>query len=140
MQPVRNGFINSMQVYPFTQGALYQVYTAVGQITDIALQPGEQLVGSGPVSNDKPVRVTVELPAALHRDLVAYAAALAEAKGQSAIKPKKLIVPMLLLSRTPLRPRLGDPSGPGPQDLARRPRRLAPASCRPGCGAPIAGK
>ncbi len=37
MQPVRDGFINSMQVYPFTQGALYQVYTAVGQITDIAL-------------------------------------------------------------------------------------------------------
>ena len=28
--------------------ALYQVYTAVGQITDIALQPGEQLVGAGP--------------------------------------------------------------------------------------------
>ncbi len=40
IQPIRNGFINSMQVYPFTQGALYQVYTAVGQITDIALQPG----------------------------------------------------------------------------------------------------
>ncbi|MBN9247456.1 MAG: P-type conjugative transfer protein TrbG, partial [Hyphomicrobium sp.] len=50
IQPVRDGFINSMQVYPFTQGALYQVYTAVGQITDIALQPGEQLVGSGPVA------------------------------------------------------------------------------------------
>ena len=46
IQHVRDGFINSMQVYPFTQGALYQVYTAVGQITDIALQPGEQLVGS----------------------------------------------------------------------------------------------
>ena len=48
IQPVRDGFINAMQVYPFTGGALYQVYTAVGQITDIALQPGEQLVGSGP--------------------------------------------------------------------------------------------
>lgn len=47
VQPVRDGFINSMQVYPWTQGALYQVYTAVGQITDIALQPGEQLVGAG---------------------------------------------------------------------------------------------
>jgi type IV secretion system protein TrbG len=56
MQPVRNGFINSMQVYPFTQGALYQVYTAVGQITDIALQPGEQLVGSGPVAAGDTVR------------------------------------------------------------------------------------
>ncbi|WP_442757517.1 TrbG/VirB9 family P-type conjugative transfer protein, partial [Pseudomonas sp. PM2] len=42
--------------YPFTQGALYQVYTAVGQITDIALQPGEQLVGSGPVAAGDTVR------------------------------------------------------------------------------------
>lgn len=56
VQPVRHGFINSMQVYPFTQGALYQVYTAVGQITDIALQPGEQLVGSGPVAAGDTVR------------------------------------------------------------------------------------
>ncbi|BAI99122.1 MULTISPECIES: P-type conjugative transfer protein TrbG [Sphingomonadales] len=56
VQPVRDGFINSMQVYPFTQGALYQVYTAVGQITDIALQPGEQLVGSGPVAAGDTVR------------------------------------------------------------------------------------
>jgi type IV secretion system protein VirB9 len=50
VQPVRDGFINAMQVYPFTDGALYQVYAAVGQITDITLQPGEQLVGSGPVA------------------------------------------------------------------------------------------
>ena len=56
IQPMRDGFINAMQVYPFTQGALYQVYTAVGQITDIALQPGEQLVGSGPVAADDTVR------------------------------------------------------------------------------------
>jgi type IV secretion system protein VirB9 len=56
VQPVRDGFINAMQVYPFTEGALYQVYTAVGQITDIALQPGEQLVGSGPVAAGDTVR------------------------------------------------------------------------------------
>ena len=56
IQPMRDGFINAMQVYPFTQGALYQVYTAVGQITDIALQPGEQLVGSGPVAAGDTVR------------------------------------------------------------------------------------
>lgn len=56
VQPVRDGFINAMQVYPFTVGALYQVYTAVGQITDIALQPGEQLVGSGPVAAGDTVR------------------------------------------------------------------------------------
>ncbi|NOG70804.1 P-type conjugative transfer protein TrbG [Roseicella sp. DB1501] len=56
VQPVRDGFINAMQVYPFTAGALYQVYTAVGQITDIALQPGEQFVGSGPVAAGDTVR------------------------------------------------------------------------------------
>ena len=56
VQPVRDGFINAMQVYPFTGGALYQVYTAVGQITDIALQPGETLVGSGPVAAGDTVR------------------------------------------------------------------------------------
>ncbi|SIQ80641.1 type IV secretion system protein VirB9 [Rhizobium sp. RU35A] len=56
MQPVRNGFINSMQVYPFVDGALYQVYTSPGQITDISLQPGEQLVGSGPVAAGDTVR------------------------------------------------------------------------------------
>lgn len=56
MQPVRNGFINAIQVYPFVEGALYQVYTAPGQITDIALQPGETLVGSGPVAAGDTVR------------------------------------------------------------------------------------
>lgn len=56
VQPVRNGFINSMQVYPFVEGALYQVYAAPGQVTDIALQPGEQLVGSGPVAAGDTVR------------------------------------------------------------------------------------
>ena len=56
MQPVRNGFINAIQVYPFIDGALYQVYTSPGQITDIALQPGEQLVGSGPVAAGDTVR------------------------------------------------------------------------------------
>mgnify|MGYP000131305565 FL=1 len=56
MQPLRNGFINSMQVYPFVDGALYQVYASPGQITDISLQPGEQLVGSGPVAAGDTVR------------------------------------------------------------------------------------
>lgn len=50
MQPVRDGFINAMQAYPFVDGALYQLYAAPGQITDIALQPGEQLAGTGPVA------------------------------------------------------------------------------------------
>ena len=56
MQPVRDGFINAVQVYPWSAGALYQVYTAPGQVTDIALQHGEQLVGSGPVAAGDTVR------------------------------------------------------------------------------------
>ncbi len=46
------------------------------------------------LDDDKPVRVTVELPAPLHRDLVAYADALAAQTGQI-VEPTKLIVPML---------------------------------------------
>lgn len=56
IQPVRDGFINAIQVYPFSGGALYQVYAAPGQVTDIALQPGETLVGSGPVAAGDTVR------------------------------------------------------------------------------------
>lgn len=56
MQPVRDGFINAIQLYPWSEGALYQVYAAPGQVTDIALQPGEQLVGSGPVAAGDTVR------------------------------------------------------------------------------------
>lgn len=56
MQPVRDGFINAIQLYPWSDGALYQIYAAPGQVTDIALQPGEQLVGSGPVAAGDTVR------------------------------------------------------------------------------------
>lgn len=56
MEPERDGFINAVQVYPFTEGALYQVYASPGEITDIALQAGEQLVGSGPVAAGDTVR------------------------------------------------------------------------------------
>jgi type IV secretion system protein VirB9 len=45
-----------VQVYPFAPGALYQVYAAPGQVTDVALQEGEQLVGSGPVAAGDTVR------------------------------------------------------------------------------------
>jgi type IV secretion system protein VirB9 len=44
IEPVKDGYINAMQVYPYTQGALYQVYAAVNQVTDIALEAGEKLV------------------------------------------------------------------------------------------------
>jgi type IV secretion system protein TrbG len=56
IQPTRRGYINAVQVYPFAEGALYQVYGAPGQVTDIALQEGEQLVGSGPVAAGDTVR------------------------------------------------------------------------------------
>jgi P-type conjugative transfer protein TrbG len=56
VQPTRAGYINAMQIYPFSDGALYQVYAAPGQITDIALAAGEQLVGSGPVAAGDTVR------------------------------------------------------------------------------------
>jgi hypothetical protein len=49
----------------------------------------------GPIADEKPVKVTVELPAALHRDLTAYAEVLARESGQPAADPVKLIVPML---------------------------------------------
>jgi hypothetical protein len=45
--------------------------------------------------DDKPVKVTVELPATVHRDLVAYAEILGREGGQPIRDPVKLIVPML---------------------------------------------
>lgn len=48
-----------------------------------------------PITEDKPVKVTLDLPASLHRDLVAYAEALARESSQPAADPKRLIVPML---------------------------------------------
>lgn len=56
VQPTRDGYVNAIQQYPWTQGALYQVYAAPGQVTDIALQEGEQLVGPGPVAAGDTVR------------------------------------------------------------------------------------
>lgn len=49
----------------------------------------------GPLPDDKPVKVTLELPAPLHRDLTAYAEALARETGQTIVDPVRLIVPML---------------------------------------------
>lgn len=56
VQPTRAGYLNAIQVYPWSDGALYQVYAAPGQITDITLEAGEQLVGSGPVAAGDTVR------------------------------------------------------------------------------------
>ncbi|OJY48564.1 DUF2274 domain-containing protein [Sphingomonas sp. 67-41] len=51
----------------------------------------------GPIANDKPVRMTLEIPADVHRDLIAYAEAHAAATGEASQGPAKLIVPMLTL-------------------------------------------
>jgi hypothetical protein len=47
------------------------------------------------ISDDKPVKLALELPAAVHRDLVAYAEALGRQTGQK-LEPAKLVAPMLV--------------------------------------------
>ena len=42
--PTREGYVNAVQVWPFAEGALYQVYASPERVTVIALQPGEELV------------------------------------------------------------------------------------------------
>jgi hypothetical protein len=49
----------------------------------------------GMLEDDKPVKIALELPATVHRDLVAYAVALAKETSQPAIEPAKLIPAML---------------------------------------------
>jgi hypothetical protein len=48
------------------------------------------------IPDDKPVKMTFELPAATHRDLLAYAQAIGQATGQAITDPSRLIAPMLL--------------------------------------------
>ncbi|MDQ1153459.1 P-type conjugative transfer protein TrbG [Brevundimonas sp. SORGH_AS_0993] len=43
-EPSSAGYINAVQVYPWTEGALYRLYAAPERVSDIALQPGERLV------------------------------------------------------------------------------------------------
>ncbi|WP_099864872.1 P-type conjugative transfer protein TrbG [Pararhizobium haloflavum] len=50
IEPRREGYHNAIQIYPWSEGALYQVYAAPGQITTIALEPGESLTGAGPIA------------------------------------------------------------------------------------------
>ncbi len=49
----------------------------------------------GPIEDDTPVKVTVELPAALHRDLIDYGKQLAAETNAKVAEPGKLIVPMV---------------------------------------------
>lgn len=50
----------------------------------------------GPLSDDRPAKLTVELPAPVYRDLQAYGALLARTSGESSpIEPARLIAPMI---------------------------------------------
>ena len=49
----------------------------------------------GPIPDDRPVKLTVEVPAKLHRDLIVYGEILGREAGQEPIEAKKLVVPML---------------------------------------------
>jgi hypothetical protein len=49
----------------------------------------------GAIADDKPVKLTVDLPANVHRDLAVYADLLARETGQSIPDPAKLVAPML---------------------------------------------
>ncbi len=49
----------------------------------------------GPLADDRPVKLTIELQAPVHRDLVSYAEALGRETGQAIPDPSKLIGPML---------------------------------------------
>ena len=42
--PTREGYINAIQVWPFSDGALYQVFASPGRVTAINLEPGEELI------------------------------------------------------------------------------------------------
>ena len=76
LEPVKDGYINAIQVYPFTAGALYQVYAAVGEITDIALEPQESptsrsIPSAGWSANDQQRGATalVHIPSHIGSDL-----------------------------------------------------------------------
>lgn len=48
----------------------------------------------GPIHDDKPVKLTVDLPAGVHRDLCDYAAVLGHQTGQD-LETTRLVAPML---------------------------------------------
>lgn len=47
------------------------------------------------IEDDKPVRLTIDLPATVHRDLVVYAEAIGQGAGKAPVEPAKLVPPML---------------------------------------------
>lgn len=49
----------------------------------------------GTLQDDKPVKLTIELPAQVHRDLVVYAELLGQDGASQALDPTRLVAPML---------------------------------------------
>jgi len=56
VQPERTSYFNAIQQYAYADGALFQIYTSPGHVTNIMLQEGEELVGPGPVASGDTVR------------------------------------------------------------------------------------
>ena len=56
VEPRSAGWQGAAQLFSFTPGGLYQVYAAVGQVTDIMLQEGETLSDTGAVAAGDTVR------------------------------------------------------------------------------------
>ena len=56
VEPRPAGWQGAAQLFSFTPGGLYQVYAAVGQVTDITLQEGETLSDTGAVAAGDTVR------------------------------------------------------------------------------------
>lgn len=50
VQPQIEAFQGAMQRFAWSEGGLYQVYTAPGRVTDLVLEPGERLAGPGPIA------------------------------------------------------------------------------------------
>lgn len=48
-----------------------------------------------PIEDDKPVRLSIDLPASVHRDLVVYGEAIGQGTGKATVEPAKLVPPML---------------------------------------------
>lgn len=49
----------------------------------------------GAIADDKPVKISIELPASLHRNLIAYAEVLGRETGQPVGEPARLVAPMI---------------------------------------------
>lgn len=56
VQPRLDAYLGAVQRFSWSEGGLYQVYAAPGRVTDIVLEPGEQLAGSGPIASGDTAR------------------------------------------------------------------------------------